>query len=121
MARLGDDESPPEAGFAGREAHTKGRALPRKKGARGGNMVSPALTAGVGFEPTSDLAAANGFQDRPVRPLRHPACSQGSYETGRDQATSKPISSGRVRRCWPPASSAANWVRYVLIAAAFRR
>ena len=35
-------------------------------------------TAGVGFEPTSDLAAANGFQDRPVRPLRHPAWSQGS-------------------------------------------
>src|SRR5688500_11286901 len=29
--------------------------------------------AGVGFEPTGRLAAANGFQDRPVRPLRHPA------------------------------------------------
>jgi hypothetical protein len=29
--------------------------------------------AGVGFEPTSRLATANGFQDRPVRPLRHPA------------------------------------------------
>jgi hypothetical protein len=35
-------------------------------------------TAGVGFEPTSDLAAANGFQDRPVRPLRHPAGPQRS-------------------------------------------
>src|SRR5207302_1205330 len=36
--------------------------------------------AGVGFEPTSDLSAANGFQDRPVRPLRHPAephCRRG--------------------------------------------
>jgi hypothetical protein len=29
--------------------------------------------AGVGFEPTGDLSAASGFQDRPVRPLRHPA------------------------------------------------
>jgi hypothetical protein len=27
----------------------------------------------VGFEPTGDLSAASGFQDRPVRPLRHPA------------------------------------------------
>jgi hypothetical protein len=33
--------------------------------------------AGVGFEPTGRLAAANGFQDRPVRPLRHPACGTG--------------------------------------------
>src|SRR5437016_13955633 len=31
------------------------------------------LAAGVGFEPTGDLSAASGFQDRPVRPLRHPA------------------------------------------------
>jgi hypothetical protein len=30
-------------------------------------------TAGVGFEPTGRLAAANSFQDCPVRPLRHPA------------------------------------------------
>ena len=29
--------------------------------------------AGVGFEPTNDREAVNGFQDRPVRPLRHPA------------------------------------------------
>ena len=29
--------------------------------------------AGVGFEPAGDLLAASGFQDRPVRPLRHPA------------------------------------------------
>ena len=29
--------------------------------------------AGVGFEPTDRLATVNGFQDRPVRPLRHPA------------------------------------------------
>ena len=27
----------------------------------------------MGFEPTGRLAAASGFQDRPVRPLRHPA------------------------------------------------
>ena len=31
------------------------------------------LAAGVGFEPTGHLTAANDFQDRPVRPLRHPA------------------------------------------------
>src|SRR5439155_20600536 len=29
--------------------------------------------AGVGFEPTDRLATVSGFQDRPVRPLRHPA------------------------------------------------
>ena len=29
--------------------------------------------AGVGFEPTGDLSAASGFQDRPIRPLWHPA------------------------------------------------
>ena len=32
--------------------------------------------AGVGFEPTERLTTLNGFQDRPVRPLRHPAVSR---------------------------------------------
>ena len=27
----------------------------------------------MGFEPTSACYGASGFQDRPVRPLRHPA------------------------------------------------
>jgi site-specific DNA recombinase len=31
------------------------------------------LAEGVGFEPTSPLARANGFRDRPVQPLRHPS------------------------------------------------
>jgi hypothetical protein len=31
------------------------------------------LAAGVGFEPTAPGEGRNGFQDRPVRPLRHPA------------------------------------------------
>jgi hypothetical protein len=35
--------------------------------------VADLQAAGVGFEPTGDLSAACGFQDRPVRPLRHPA------------------------------------------------
>ena len=28
---------------------------------------------GVGFEPTRDPKAPNGFRDRPVQPLRHPS------------------------------------------------
>ncbi len=28
---------------------------------------------GVGFEPTKDPKALNGFRDRPVQPLRHPS------------------------------------------------
>jgi hypothetical protein len=31
--------------------------------------------AGVGFEPTARREPGSGFQDRPVRPLRHPASS----------------------------------------------
>jgi hypothetical protein len=31
------------------------------------------FTAGVGFEPTGALSGASGFQDRPIRPLWHPA------------------------------------------------
>ena len=31
------------------------------------------LAEGVGFEPTRDLTAPNGFRDRPVQPLRHPS------------------------------------------------
>src|SRR6266576_3427871 len=30
-------------------------------------------TAGVGFEPTGALSSTSGFQDRPIRPLWHPA------------------------------------------------
>jgi hypothetical protein len=41
--------------------------------AAGEAVETPFLAAGVGFEPTGDLSAAYGFQDRPVRPLRHPA------------------------------------------------
>ena len=33
-----------------------------KKGARGGNMVSPALCGGGGFEPSSDPRARKGFE-----------------------------------------------------------
>jgi anti-anti-sigma factor len=32
-----------------------------------------ALAEGVGFEPTRDPRAPNGFRDRPVQPLRHPS------------------------------------------------
>jgi hypothetical protein len=28
----------------------------------------------VGFEPTGALSGTSGFQDRPIRPLWHPAC-----------------------------------------------
>ena len=33
-------------------------------------------TAGVGFEPTAALASRNGFQDRTIRPLWHPAADR---------------------------------------------
>jgi hypothetical protein len=32
-----------------------------------------AVAEGVGFEPTVDQTADNGFRDRPVQPLRHPS------------------------------------------------
>src|SRR6185436_16450142 len=44
----------------------------------GGPSVSPcarghSTAEGVGFEPTRDPKAPNGFRDRPVQPLRHPS------------------------------------------------
>src|SRR5205814_456225 len=39
---------------------------------RRSSACNDTTTAGVGFEPTSPCGA-NDFQDRPVRPLRHPA------------------------------------------------
>src|SRR5919198_6537047 len=36
-------------------------------------LVARKPTAGVGFEPTGALSGASGFQDRPIRPLWHPA------------------------------------------------
>ena len=53
------------------------RSLERAYSSQGGLDQA----AGVGFEPTGRLAATSGFQDRPVRPLRHPAwlhCRSGS-------------------------------------------
>jgi hypothetical protein len=35
--------------------------------------ISLKQAAGVGFEPTVPREGHSGFQDRPVRPLRHPA------------------------------------------------
>jgi hypothetical protein len=44
-----------------------GEQIPRKS-------TKFALVAeGEGFEPSDDLAAVNGFRDRPVQPLRHPS------------------------------------------------
>ncbi len=36
-------------------------------------MQFSCLAEGVGFEPTVPIARDSGFQDRPVRPLRHPS------------------------------------------------
>src|SRR5436190_20890194 len=44
--------------------------------ARYGDVFSGSA-AGVGFEPTDELAPVSGFQDRPGRPLRHPAVPDG--------------------------------------------
>jgi hypothetical protein len=38
---------------------------------------------GVGFEPTVDETAHNGFRDRPVQPLRHPSEGPVTGEGGR--------------------------------------
>ena len=54
---------------------------------RSSNMTT--LAAGVGFEPTGDLSAASGFQDRPVRPLRHPAVRPLSPRDGRAANSSR--------------------------------
>ena len=48
---------------------------------------------GVGFEPTSRLATANGFRDRPVQPLRHPSRIQRRRFYG--------CSETRAGRCFP--------------------
>jgi hypothetical protein len=39
-------------------------------------VVKRKKAAGVGFEPTARFQPSSGFQDRPVRPLRHPAFEQ---------------------------------------------
>ena len=49
------------------------RLSPRRIGGTAGFLRGSDATAGVGFEPTEHPAALSGFQDRPVRPLRHPA------------------------------------------------
>ena len=46
----------------------------------GSPCYSACIAAGVGFEPTGHLSAPNGFQDRPFRPLRHPAARQANDE-----------------------------------------
>jgi hypothetical protein len=53
--------------------HPEPAAEGLEPGTEGPSRFRPVLAAGVGFEPTGDLSAASGFQDRPVRPLRHPA------------------------------------------------
>jgi site-specific DNA recombinase len=90
LADDGDDEgSDPEPGPP--EAPTGHERLPERPGRRqpvgaaraatrrnpevlrprGSNLTL--MAAGVGFEPTAPREGRSGFQDRPVRPLRHPA------------------------------------------------
>ena len=45
----------------------------------GHSTTGPDTAEGVGFEPTVDPKAHNGFRDRPVQPLRHPS---GESERG---------------------------------------
>jgi site-specific recombinase XerD len=54
---------------------TKSRSDRRLGVSRGGRRRRHRawLAAGVGFEPTVPREGHSGFQDRPVRPLRHPA------------------------------------------------
>ena len=101
--RLRDDDDPRHRGPAPRAAASAGAALaagPRKRGARLSHLgrlrrpprmtvllvLSPSVSAptrsclrasegaaGVGFEPTEPFHGLGGFQDRPFRPLGHPA------------------------------------------------
>ena len=74
----------------GRSAPTRPRPTPCElaaQGDRGGEhdleryvpedaetpLARLAQAAGVGFEPTGAFLGASGFQDRPIRPLWHPA------------------------------------------------
>src|SRR5207244_7860034 len=51
-----------------------GRLLERTNAGRASSVREASwLAAGVRFELTDRLATVSGFQDRPVRPLRHPA------------------------------------------------
>ena len=44
---------------------------------RTGKRITAREAEGEGFEPSRDLAAPNGFRDRPVQPLRHPSGRKG--------------------------------------------
>ena len=65
-----------ECGAAGDESgHAARTGEPTRRVSGKGRvdrLASCYEAAGVGFEPTGALAL-NGFQDHPVRPLRHPA------------------------------------------------
>jgi alkanesulfonate monooxygenase SsuD/methylene tetrahydromethanopterin reductase-like flavin-dependent oxidoreductase (luciferase family) len=45
---------------------------------------------GVGFEPTKDQTALNGFRDRPVQPLRHPSGEVGKRLAGAERVGFEP-------------------------------
>ncbi len=57
----------------------------------------PTQAAGVGFEPTGRLSAPSGFQDRPIRPLWHPA--------RRASLAPRDAAARRARRPLPPVVS----------------
>ena len=61
-------------------AHCR-KACGRSMSARTGSARSKA--EGVGFEPTRDLTAPNGFRDRPVQPLRHPSGTTREFRGGK--------------------------------------
>jgi hypothetical protein len=56
-------------GRLSKSRHSDG--LPRTSAPAAG--ISCPVAEGVGFEPTVDQTAHNGFRDRPVQPLRHPS------------------------------------------------
>jgi hypothetical protein len=56
-------------GRLSKSRHSDG--LPRTSAPATG--ISSPVAEGVGFEPTVDQTAHNGFRDRPVQPLRHPS------------------------------------------------
>ena len=59
----------------GPEGPTEAARWPRGEAPqrRSQSSVTALQAEGVGFEPTNDLTAVNGFRDRPVQPLRHPS------------------------------------------------
>ena len=70
---------------------------------RAAEVQTPCAAEGVGFEPTSRLATATGFQDRRIQPLCHPSGSTRATDARRKGGVSmdgRVDWMGRCAGCW---------------------